>query len=67
MRIVKILVGPVQIMLYKVVIIDTFSLSVSAATFPNPIDVMQVIVKYRAVTYIENIEGPPDIEGYLGI
>lgn len=38
--------------------VNIFSLSVSAATFPNPTEVMQVMVKYRAVTYIVRLEGP---------
>ena len=39
----------------------TFSLSVSAATLPKPIEVIHVIVKYSAVMYIECTGGPPDI------
>lgn len=39
-------------------IVKILSLSVSAATLPNPTDVMHVIVKYSAVTYIVFLEGP---------
>ena len=39
-------------------IVNTFSLSVSGATFPKPTLVMQVIVKYKAVTYIVLRGGP---------
>ena len=38
---------------------NVFSLSVSAATFPNPMDVMHVMVKYKAVKYLEVVGGPP--------
>uniref|UniRef100_A0A224Y3K0 Putative secreted protein n=1 Tax=Panstrongylus lignarius TaxID=156445 RepID=A0A224Y3K0_9HEMI len=38
--------------------VKIFSLSVSAATLPNPTLVIQVIVKYRAVTYMVFLEGP---------
>lgn len=38
--------------------VKIFSLSVSAATFPNPTLVMHVIVKYNAVTYIVFRLGP---------
>ncbi len=38
---------------------NIFSLSVSAATLPNPTEVMQVIVQYKAVTYIVLRLGPP--------
>ena len=39
--------------------VNTFSLSVSGATFPNPMLVMQVIVKYSDVIYIVERSGPP--------
>lgn len=39
-------------------IVNTRSLSVSAATLPNPTDVIHVIVKYNAVTYIVLRDGP---------
>jgi len=39
-------------------IVNTFSLSVSGATLPNPTLVMQVIVKYKAVTYMVLRGGP---------
>ena len=35
-----------------------FSLSVSAATLPKPTLVMQVMVKYKAVTYMVFLLGP---------
>lgn len=38
--------------------VKTRSLSVSAATLPKPTDVIHVIVKYNAVTYIVFREGP---------
>lgn len=46
-------------------IVKILSLSVSAATFPNPTEVMQVIVKYNAVTYIVFLEGPLTSSGVL--
>lgn len=39
-------------------IVKIFSLSVSAATLPKPTLVIQVIVKYKAVTYIVFLLGP---------
>lgn len=39
-------------------IVKIRSLSVSAATFPNPTDVMHVMVKYSAVTYMVFLDGP---------
>lgn len=39
-------------------IVKILSLSVSAATFPKPTEVMHVIVKYNAVTYIVFLDGP---------
>lgn len=44
-------------------IVKIFSLSVSAATLPNPTDVMQVMVKYSAVTYMVRLEGPATSSG----
>lgn len=38
--------------------VKILSLSVSAATFPNPTEVIHVIVKYNAVTYIVFLDGP---------
>lgn len=44
-------------------IVKIFSLSVSAATLPNPTEVMQVMVKYKAVTYIVRLDGPATSSG----
>lgn len=38
--------------------VNIFSLSVSAATLPNPTLVIHVIVKYSAVTYMVFLDGP---------
>lgn len=38
--------------------VKIFSLSVSAATLPKPTEVMQVMVKYSAVTYMVLRDGP---------
>lgn len=38
--------------------VNIFSLSVSGATLPKPTLVIQVIVKYKAVTYIVLLDGP---------
>lgn len=46
-------------------IVKILSLSVSAATLPNPTDVIHVIVKYSAVTYIVFLEGPFMSSGVL--
>lgn len=43
--------------------VKIFSLSVSAATLPKPTEVMQVIVKYNAVTYIVLLDGPATNSG----
>lgn len=43
--------------------VKIFSLSVSAATLPNPTEVMQVIVKYNAVTYMVLLDGPATNSG----
>lgn len=46
-------------------VVNIFSLSVSAATFPKPTLVMQVMVKQRAVTYIVLRLGPLTSSGEL--
>ena len=43
--------------------VNNFSLSVSAATFPKPMEVIHVMVKYNAVRYMLLIGGPPSIRG----
>lgn len=45
--------------------VNTRSLSVSAATLPKPTDVMHVMVKYNAVTYIVFRDGPFTSSGKL--
>jgi len=46
-------------------IVKILSLSVSAATLPNPTEVIQVMVKYKAVTYMVFLEGPLISSGVL--
>lgn len=41
------------------IMVNIFSLSVSGETLPNPTDVMQVMVKYRADMYMVHLLGPP--------
>lgn len=46
-------------------IVKILSLSVSAATLPNPTEVIQVMVKYKAVTYMVFLDGPLISSGVL--
>jgi hypothetical protein len=46
--------------------LNTFSVFVVGATLPKPTDVRDEKVKYRAVTYRERIDGPPEMPSSAG-
>lgn len=45
--------------------VKIFSLSVSGATLPKPMLVMQVMVKYSEVMYIVERSGPPSSSNFI--